>query len=112
MKGVDNELQKLVGGIGCDIVTSADGDFTPRKGKIYAFVVRADNTNIEHIKEDNNGSIETITSRSWIGGESTGGFIDLLRGDYIVPDNPITEITLTSGSILVYYDTYTWKHLR
>jgi hypothetical protein len=107
-----NELEKLTGGIGCDIVTSANGGFVPRRGKIFAFIVREANTNIEHIKEYNDGVITTVTSRSWIGGESTGGFVDLLAGEYIVPDYPITEITLTAGSIVVYYDEYGWKHNR
>lgn len=108
----NNSLNKIAGGAGCDIVTSASGDFVPRKGKIYSIYVREASTNIEHIKEDDNGTIRTITSRSWIGGDSTGGFVDLIAGELIIPDYPVTEITLTAGSVLVYYDVYPWKHMR
>ncbi len=107
-----HNLQKISGGSGCDIVTVADGNFTPRRGKIYAIVVREDNTNIEHIKESNNGVVSTVTSRSWIGGESTDAFVDLIAFDLIIPDFPVTEICLTSGSVMVYYDEYAWKHFR
>jgi len=117
---MSTNLQKIAGGTGCDIVTSDDSDFTPRKGKIYAIYVRENDTQIAYIKEDNKGTVTTITNRSWIGGDtdaSTGGsdeeaFPTLITGELYIPDFPVTGIELTSGSVIVYYDEYPWSHFR
>jgi hypothetical protein len=115
-----NSLQRISGGTGCDIVTSANGHFVPRRGKIYAIVVREDDTTIGHIKEDNNGVITTVRDRSWIGvgaGESTGGgdsegIPTLIANELLIPDYPIMEIEVITGSIMVYYEENAWKHYR
>jgi hypothetical protein len=115
-----DKIQRIAGGTGCDIVTSADGDFAPRKGKIYAIVVREDGTQIAHAVEYNNGTLTRVTSRSWIGlnvggssgGDSDEGIITLLKNDLLIPDFPLTEIEIFSGSVMVYYEEYGWKHFR
>lgn len=112
MTTTGNDLQRLAGGVGCDIVSSTTGVFNPRRGRIFAMIVREVNTNIEYIKEVNGETITTVTSRSYIGGESTGGFTDLLAGELIIFDYPVTEINLTAGSVMVYYEEYGWKHIR
>lgn len=115
-----NNVQRIAGGTGCDIVTSADGDFAARRGKIYAIVVREDDTQIGHIVEDNKGTLNTISNRSWLGteeggstgGDSTEGIPTLLANDLLIPDYPITEIEIIAGSVMVYYEEYGWKHFR
>ena len=116
---MDN-VQRIAGGTGCDIVTPDDGDFTARRGRIYAILVREDDTQIGHIVEDNNGTTNKITDRSWLGGGegvSTGGsdeetFPKLLKDDLLIPDYPVTEIEVITGSVTVYYEEYGWKHFR
>jgi hypothetical protein len=115
-----NSLQRISGGTGCDIVTSSDSDFVARRGKIYAIVVREDDTQIAYIKEDNNGVINTITDRSWIGGgaaASTGGsdeetFPLLIANELLIPDYPVTQLEVTAGSVMVYYEENIWNHYR
>ena len=115
-----DKTQRIAGGTGCDIVTSADGDFVARRGKIYAILVREDDTQIGHIVEYNNGTSNKITNRSWIGteaggstgGDSTEGIPTLLANDLLIPDYPITEIEIIAGSVMVYYEEYQWNHLR
>jgi len=118
-----NNLQKTLGGTGCDIVTSESGDFTARRGRIYAIIVRENNTQIASIVEDKNGAqtkISGTASRSWLGidtGASSGGDSDegiptLLKDELIIPDYPLTQIHLVTGSVMVYYDEYSWKHYR
>lgn len=115
-----DQTQRIAGGTGCDIITSADGDFTPRRGKIYAILVREDDTQIGHITEYQNGTDVKITNRSWIGteaGGSTGGDSDegiptLLANDLLIPDYPVSEIEIIAGSVIVYYEEYRWNHLR
>jgi hypothetical protein len=106
-----NELQKISGGKGCDIVTPTTSPFTARRGRIYAIIPLEDETTIASIKEDNNGAIATVTSRSWIGGESAAVYPELNKDCLIVPDYPVTEITVEAGSVIVYYEFTMWKHL-
>jgi hypothetical protein len=118
-----DNIQRIAGGTGCDIVTSEDGDFKARRGRIYAIVVRADDTQIASVVENQNGSevrVDDTTSRSWVGaytGGSSGGDSDegvplLLKYDLIIPDYPLTRIHVIAGSVMVYYEEYRWKHLR
>jgi hypothetical protein len=118
-----DKIQRIAGGTGCDIVTSEDGDFKARRGRIYAIVVRADSTQIASVVEDNNGTetrISSTASRSWLGestggssgGDSDEGIPSLLQYDLIIPDYPLTRIHVIAGSVMVYYEEYGWKHLR
>jgi hypothetical protein len=120
---MQDRTQRIAGGTGCDIVTSEDGDFKARRGRIYAIVVRADSTQIASVVEDNNGTETRITgtsNRSWLGtgtggssgGDSDEGIPSLLQYDLIIPDYPLTRIHVIAGSVLVYYEEYAWKHLR
>lgn len=104
-----HNLQRIAGGSGCDIVV---GKFTARRGKIYAIVVREDDTTIEHIIESNQGVTTTISSRSWIGGESSDAYVVLKANDLLIPDYPCTEIEVSAGSVIVYYDEYPWRHFK
>jgi hypothetical protein len=90
------DLLKIAGGIGCDIVTGTSA-FTPRKGRIFAIIAREDSSGITSVKEDRSGEISTVTSRSYLGTNT------LYKGEMIVPDYPLTEITLAAGSVDVYY---------
>lgn len=85
-----------VGGIGCDLVTGTN-EFTARKGYIRAIVVATDLSGITNIKEMLNGTETTITSRSYLGTNTLG------IGTFIVPDFPVKKITLSAGSVYVYY---------
>ena len=118
-----DRIQRIAGGTGCDIVdydVVGDVEFTARRGRIYAIVVREDNTQIATITEDNNGTTNKITSRSWLGtdtgassgGDSTEGIPTLLANDLLIPDYPLTAIHVVAGSVLVYYEEYGWKHFR
>jgi len=107
-----HNLQRIAGGSGCDIVTSGDSVYTARRGKIYAIVVREDGTTIEHIVENVQGVATTVTSRSWIGGENSDAYVSLLANDLLIPDYPVSEIEVSAGSVLVYYDEYPWRHFK
>ena len=91
------DLQKIAGGIGCDVVTGTSA-FQARKGKIYCIIPREANTGITSIKEaHSDNKIVTVTSRSYLGTNT------LIQGEMIFPDYPATEITLAAGSVTVYY---------
>lgn len=121
-----DKMQRIAGGTGCDIVdydVIGDVEFTARRGRIYAIVVREDGTQIKSVVEDQNGTAVRVSStaqRSWLGtsaggssgGDSTEGVPSLLANDLIIPDYPLTAIHVTAGSVLVYYEEYGWKHLR
>lgn len=107
-----HNLQRIAGGSGCDIVTSADGAYTARRGKIYAIVVREDSTAIDHIVEVVQGTPATVTDRSWIGGESSDAYVTLKANDLLIPDYPVSEIEVSAGSVMVYYDEYPWRHFK
>jgi len=107
-----SDLEKAIGGAGCDIVTAANSLFTPRLGKIYVIVVREDATTIDSITEDVNGTATLVTSRSWIGGESSGVYVSLNVNDILTPDHPVSRIDVASGSVLVYHTKGDWKHVR
>ena len=118
-----DKLQRIAGGTGCDIVdydVIGDVDFSARRGRIYAIMVREDNTQIASVVEDVNGTPTRISSRSWLGtdtgassgGDSTEGIPTLLQYDLLIPDYPLTAIHLIAGSVMVYYEEYGWKHFR
>lgn len=118
-----NSLQRISGGTGCDIVTSDDGDFSARKGRIYAIIVREDDTQIASVVEDRDSTLTKVSDtdeRSWLGtgtGGSSGGDSDegiptLLKDELIIPDYPLTQIHLIAGSVMVYYEEYPWNHIR
>jgi hypothetical protein len=104
-----NELQKMLGGDGCDIVTAANGAFTARIGRIYAIVVREDSTTIESVTEDIEGTDNVVTSRGWVGGESSDAYVSLKQFDFIVPDYPLSSIEVGAGSVIVYYLKKGWQ---
>lgn len=111
-KGIGIELLRISGGIGCDIVNAFDGPFRARIGRIVAIIPRVDNTIIEYIKEEVDGTESAaITSRSYISSDSSLNEVHLLAQELIVPDNPVTEIEVSDGSVVVYYAEYPWKHL-
>lgn len=121
-----DKIQRIAGGTGCDIVDfdALDGaEFTARRGRIYAIVVREDDTQIASVVEDHNGTlvrVSSTTDRSWLGvgtggsseGDSTEGIPLLLRDDLIIPDYPLKSIRGNAGSVMVYYEEYGWNHLR
>lgn len=120
---MQDRTQRIAGGTGCDIVTDTSGDFLARRGRIYAIVVREDNTQIASVVEDRNGTLVRVTStndRSWLGaetggssgGDSTEGVPTLLQQDLIIPDYPLKQIHLIAGSVMVYYEEYGWNHFR
>ena len=91
------DLQKIAGGIGCDIVTGTSA-FAARTGKIYCIIPRETNSGLTSIKEQKSADkIVTVTSRSYIGTDT------LLTTDMIFPDYPCTEITPSAGSFIVFY---------
>ena len=106
------DVEKLLGGAGCDVVTASNSPFTARIGKIYAIIVQEDDTSIESITEDVNGTATPVTSRSWIGGESSDVLITLKANAFLTPDHLCTEIDVAAGSVMVYYTKGDWKHLR
>jgi len=120
MSGQDSR-KRIAGGSGCDIV-AAGAEFPARRGHIYAFIVREDDTQIASVVEDKEGTLTRIYSgeRTWMGtgaGASSGGDSDegiptLLISDLIVPDYPLKSIHVVAGSVLVYYEEYGWKHYR
>lgn len=93
----------LLGGDGCDIVTAANGAFTARIGRIYAIMVREDSTTIESVTEDREGTPAVVTSKAWVGGESSDTLVSLLASDFLVPDYPLSAIEVGAGSVIVYY---------
>ena len=119
-------LQKIAGGTGCDIVDHdvlGDVEFTARRGRIYAIMVREDSTQIASVVEDQNGTSVRVSStndRSWLGtdtggssdGDSTEGVPSLLQYDLIIPDYPLTAIHVIAGSVMVYYNEQAWRHFR
>ena len=126
MKMGSDKLQRISGGTGCDIVdydVQGDVEFTARRGRIYAIVVREDSTQIASVVEDQNGTsvrVNSTSDRSWLGtetggssgGDSTEGYPSLLQFDLIIPDYPLTAIHVAAGSVLVYYEEYGWHHYR
>lgn len=99
----------LLGGDGCDIVTANDGAFTARIGKIYAIIVREDSTTIESVTEDIEGVANVVTSKAWIGGESSDTLVSLKANDFLVPDYPLSAIEVGAGSVIVYYQRKGWQ---
>ena len=120
---MDN-IKRVAGGTGCDVVDAdvyGNREFNARRGKIYAIVVREDNTQIASVVEYDaaTNTSNRVTNRSWIGGDtessggdSTEGFPTLLQNDLLIPDYPLTSIHVMAGSVMVYYEEYGWKHYR
>ena len=105
------DLQKMAGGWGCDIVTPNDGNFTARKGRIYAIIPREDDTTLESITEDVNGTSTLVTDRSYISSDSSANEITLYKDELIIPDYPVTALEVGDGSVRVYYMKDAWKHM-
>ena len=99
----------LLGGDGCDVVTAANGPFTARVGRIYAIIVREDSTTIESVTEDIEGSSNVVTSRGWVGGESSDTFVSLKANDFLTPDYPLSALEVGAGSVMVYYLKKGWQ---
>jgi len=85
--------RRVAGGAGCDVVTGTDEFTAPTGKRIESIVVREDDTRITSIKV---GSTET-TDKTWQAAST------LKANDFIVPDVPINQLTLSSGSVMVYY---------
>jgi len=101
MDSEEKSLEALKGGIGCDLV-SGTGAFHARKGKIYCAVSNANESRIASIIEvvANAGAAAdkvTVTSRSYLGA------VDFNDNKFILFDNPVETITLSAGSVWVYY---------
>lgn len=93
----DKDINKIAGGLGCDIVTGTS-EFTARRGYIFKIVARAANSGITSMVENQNGSPVTVSSgRSYLGTNT------LLAGEVIIPDYPVTKFTPAAGSFIVYY---------
>ena len=93
----DTDINKIAGGLGCDIVTGTS-EFTARRGRIYAIIPRADNSGITSLVEDQEGTDVTVTTgRSYLGTNT------LLTTDQIIPDFPVKKFTPAAGSFMVYY---------
>jgi hypothetical protein len=96
-----NNIDALKGGIGCDLVTGT-GAFHARIGKIYCAVSNANASrilSIVEIRSNIGASVDkvTVTSRSYLGA------VDFNDNKFIIFDNPVETITLSAGSIWVFY---------
>ena len=111
LRKMSNELHKISGGWGCDIVTADDGNFQARRGRIYAIFAREDDTTIESITEDVNGTSTLVTDRSYLSADSSGQEVLLKKEEMIIPDYPVTAIEVGDGSVRVYYAKDAWKHM-
>jgi hypothetical protein len=98
----------LLGGDGCDIVTQANSPFPARIGRIYMIVPREDNTIISSITEDMGSTSRVVTSRSWIGGESSDVFQTVMKDYALAPDYPVSSISVDAGRVIVYYQKKGW----
>ena len=97
LKDSNKSFDKMVASAGCDLVTAATSPFLARRGKIWAAIVAEDATRISAIIEGVEGTETTVSSRSYIGA------IDLGLNTLIVFDAPVSSITLSAGSLFVYY---------
>ena len=94
----DIDMNKIAGGLGCDIVTGTS-EFTARRGRIYMIMPREDNSGITSIVEDQKGTEVTVaTGRSYLGTNTLKATIDM-----ITPDFPVKKLTPAAGSFIVYY---------
>lgn len=59
------DLQKIAGGIGCDLVTGTS-EFTARLGKIYAIISNEDDSRILALKEKQGNNVVSVMERSYI----------------------------------------------
>lgn len=96
LKETNRSLDKTTSSAGCDLVTGTDA-FVARRGRIWAAVSNADGTRIASITEDVNGVDTEITSRSYIGA------VDINLSTLVIFDAPVSSITLSAGSLWVYY---------
>ena len=96
LKESNRSLDKMTASSGCDLVTGTN-PFPARKGKIWAAVSNIDATRISSITEGIGGTETAITSRSYIGA------VNLNKDTLIIFDAPVSSITLSAGSLWVYY---------
>lgn len=96
LKESNRSLDKMTASSGCDLVTGTN-PFRARKGKIWAAVSNIDATRISSITEGIGGTEAAVTSRSYIGA------VDLGKDTLIIFDAPVSSITLSAGSLWVYY---------
>jgi hypothetical protein len=96
LKESNKSLDKATASSGCDLVTGVN-PFPARKGKIWAAISNIDATRIVSITEGVGGTETAITSRSYIGA------VDIDKNTLIIFDAPVSSITLSAGSLWVYY---------
>lgn len=92
-----NQLHKIAGGIGCDLVTGTS-EFTARKGKIYAIISNEDASEIASMKytcPERKVQI-TVTGLSYQD-------VAINNNKQVFPDFPLDSITLGAGSFWVFY---------
>lgn len=91
------KIQAITGGIGCDLVTGTS-EFKARKGRIYCAISNQNFSRIASYKEDRTpgGTPTTVSTSSYIAA-------DFNDNKFIMFDYPLTHITLSAGSIWVYY---------
>lgn len=99
-KRLINGIEALSGGIGCDYLGT--GTFIARLGGIKTFVSNADGTKISNIKEII-PPYNTLTSYTGSTARSYLANTELNDNKVIVFDNPVKEITVSTGSGFVYY---------
>jgi len=96
MKENNRALDKMTASSGCDLITGTD-PVPARRGKIWAAISNADATRIGSITENINGVDTAVTVRSYLGA------VDINLNTLIIFDAPVSSITLTAGSLWVYY---------
>lgn len=96
LKESNKAFNKMIGSSGCDLVTGTDA-FPARRGLIWAAISNADATRIASITEVDGGISKVITSRTYLGA------VDFDKGALITFDAPVSSITLSAGSLWVYY---------
>lgn len=96
LKESNRSLDKITASSGCDLVTGVAA-FPARKGKIWAAISNIDATRIASITEGIGGTETDVTSRSYIGA------VDINLNTLIIFDAPVSSITLSAGSMWVYY---------
>ena len=96
-------LSKMIGAAGCQLVAASGVTAVKTGYKAWGCMVRVDHTIIESVNkiESDTGATGVVTDESW---ENA----DLLASppDYITFEDPITSITLASGtpSVMLFLD--------
>lgn len=96
LRDSNKSLDKVTASSGCDLVTGTN-PFPARRGKIWAAISNADATRIASITERINNVETAVTSRSYIGA------VDINLDTLVIFDAPVSSITLSAGSLWVYY---------